>query len=196
MGKHPETMPQTDVVDLLVGQHRQIRRLFAEVEGCTGRDRADAFDRLRRLLAVHELAVHETAEEEIVHPISRRAIDGGDTIVDARLSEEHHVKQLLENLDRISPDDPAFPGALRELKKAALDHADREENEEFPRLRAHADAAQLRGMALAVKAADAVAPTFPHAGVESARHNILAGPFAAMRDRTRDFLRAAMHRGG
>jgi hypothetical protein len=46
-------------------------------------------------------------------------------------------------------------------------------------------------MAAAVKAAEAMAPTHPHAGVESAAANLLVGPFAAMMDRTRDVLRKA-----
>jgi hypothetical protein len=43
-------------------------------------------------------------------------------------------------------------------------------------------------MRAAVEFAEAVAPTRPHAGVESATANLLAGPFAAMLDRTRDAI--------
>lgn len=41
-------------------------------------------------------------------------------------------------------------------------------------------------MGRAAKLAEAIAPTRPHAGVESQVANILAGPFAAMLDRARD----------
>jgi hypothetical protein len=41
-------------------------------------------------------------------------------------------------------------------------------------------------MRKAVEFAEKVAPTRPHPGVESASGNVLAGPFAAMIDRTRD----------
>src|SRR5690606_31450249 len=50
-----------DVVALLMRQHGDIRNLFDEVEQSTGDQRKDAFARLVRLLAVHE-----TAEEEVV----------------------------------------------------------------------------------------------------------------------------------
>jgi hypothetical protein len=43
-------------------------------------------------------------------------------------------------------------------------------------------------MRRAVELAEAAAPTRPHPGVESAKANLLAGPFAAMLDRARDVL--------
>ena len=44
------------VVDLLVGQHEDVREQFEKVAKATGKNRAAAFDRLRYLLAVHETA--------------------------------------------------------------------------------------------------------------------------------------------
>jgi hypothetical protein len=43
-------------------------------------------------------------------------------------------------------------------------------------------------MRRAVELAESTAPTRPHAGVETPTANMLAGPFAAMLDRARDFL--------
>ena len=57
-----------DVVALLMRQHGDIRNLFDEVEAGSGEERRDAFRRLVRLLAVHE-----TAEEEVVHPFAQRS---------------------------------------------------------------------------------------------------------------------------
>uniref|UniRef100_UPI0024538F81 hemerythrin domain-containing protein n=1 Tax=Nocardia farcinica TaxID=37329 RepID=UPI0024538F81 len=84
----PAINSTTDAVTYLVGQHRRIRELFDEVAGAadTG-ERERKFFELRRLLAVHE-----TAEEEIIHPLARRAIDNGDAVVDARLEEENKAK--------------------------------------------------------------------------------------------------------
>jgi hypothetical protein len=39
-----------------------------------------------------------------------------------------------------------------------------------------------------VELAEAMAPTRPHPGVESAKANMLAGPFAMMLERARDAL--------
>ncbi|MGB6165925.1 MAG: hemerythrin domain-containing protein [Pseudonocardiaceae bacterium] len=57
------TAEQVDVIDLLIAQHSLIRDLFEEVKTAQGEAQEEAFHRLRRMLAVHE-----TAEEEVVHP--------------------------------------------------------------------------------------------------------------------------------
>ena len=47
-------------------------------------------------------------------------------------------------------------------------------------------------MAKAVLAAEAIAPTRPHPGVESAKANFAVGPFASMLDRARDLIKQAI----
>jgi hemerythrin superfamily protein len=191
MSERPETMPENDVIELLLHQHREIRRLFIQAEKNTGDERAAAFDHLRRLLAVHE-----TAEEEIVHPTARRSLSDGDKVVDARLEEENHAKQMLEQLEEIGPQGRGFVKLLGELKTAVLTHAEHEEREEFSKLKEKHSHAERVAMGVAVKAAAAMAPTHPHAGVESATANILVGPYAAMLDRSRDVVRQAVQRVG
>ncbi|RKT54015.1 hemerythrin domain-containing protein [Saccharothrix australiensis] len=177
-----------DVIALLERQHREIRELFAEVESAHGDERTAAFRRLVRLLAVHE-----TAEEEVVHPAARKG-DGGDAIVDARVAEERRAKELLSTLDRIGPDAEGFDTLLFELRDDVLAHAEHEEREEFPRLRAEYDGDRLRALAKAVRAAEAIAPTRPHPGVESPAANMLLGPPVAIMDRARDLIRSALGR--
>jgi hemerythrin superfamily protein len=176
-----EQQPQQDVVSFLKGQHNEIKRLFADVETSAGDQRAEAFRDLRRLLAVHE-----TAEEEFVHPRARKAMTGGDAVVSARLHEENEAKKMLADLEKIGVDDADFTIQLAELKGAVLAHAEHEENDEFPALVAETDPEHLQRMARLVQAAESMAPTRPHAGVESAAANMIAGPFAAMLDRARD----------
>ncbi|WP_238412001.1 hemerythrin domain-containing protein [Saccharothrix deserti] len=189
MNARPETMPENDLVELLVHQHEEIRRLFTEVRDADDADRGEAFDRLRRFLAVHE-----TAEEMIVHPDARRVIADGDRVVDARLEEENAAKRMLEDLEQMDPADPAFVSKLTALQTAVLDHADHEEREEFPRIKAAHSPARLMAMGVAVKAAEALAPTHPHSGVESATANALVGPYAAMMDRAGDVIRQTIGR--
>jgi hypothetical protein len=47
-------------------------------------------------------------------------------------------------------------------------------------------------MLAAVHAAEAMAPTRPHPGVESAKLNFVVGPFASMLDRARDAIDAVL----
>ncbi|SNR52552.1 hemerythrin domain-containing protein [Actinomadura mexicana] len=174
-----------DVVDLLRAQHGRIRDLFDEVMKSEGAAREDAFRQLVKLLAIHE-----TAEEEIVHPVARR-LPGGDGIVDDRLAEEREAKELLAELDGMDTGDPRFLKSLDKLRVDVLTHARAEERYEFDRLKDEFSPAQLKGFAAAVRAAEATAPTHPHPGVESATKNMLAGPLAAVSDRVRDMIRDA-----
>jgi hemerythrin superfamily protein len=189
MTQRPETMPDTDAVTLLIRQHDEIRSLSREVETGRGQRRAEAFERLRRLLAVHE-----TAEEQIVHPLARHSGPRGAEIVDARLEEEKRGKQMLRELERMGTSNPSFPPMFARFRAAVLEHAEHEEREEFPELRKRGHA-ELRGMAAAIKAAEAMAPTHPHPGVESATSNILFGAFVSVADRMRDLVRRAVPRG-
>jgi hemerythrin superfamily protein len=176
-----------DVVELLERQHREIKGLFSKVEMSIGDQRRQAFERL-----VHLLAVHETAEEEVVHPAAREA--GVDEVVQARLQEEHDAKELLQQLDKLGPDAEHFPEAFRQLRQDVTEHAEHEERDEFPALRARHDRERLKAMAAAVRAAEAVAPTHPHPGVESGAANATVGMVAAVADRVRDAVRKAMGR--
>ncbi|MET7765574.1 hemerythrin domain-containing protein [Streptomyces sp. NPDC005393] len=179
--------PDIDVVALLMRQHGDIRNLFDEVEQSQGEERRDAFRRLVRLLAVHE-----TAEEEVVHPFVRRAVEGGDQVVKDRLAEEKSAKETLAALDDMDTDDPKFMPRLMQLRTEVQEHARAEERYEFSHIRRSTDATNLATMAKAVKAAEAMAPTRPHPGVQSATANVALGPVAALMDRTKDAVRKAM----
>jgi hemerythrin HHE cation binding domain-containing protein len=173
----------TDVVDFLVSQHEQIKSLFAETLSASGKEREEAFVGLRRLLAVHE-----TAEEEIVHPRAKRKLAEGATVVDKRLEEEHEAKTVLQKLEKLDVNSEEFTRQLTELREAVIDHAEHEEREEFSRLGEELSDQELERMGRAAKLAEAIAPTRPHAGVESQVANLAAGPFAAMMDRARDMI--------
>jgi hemerythrin superfamily protein len=177
-----------EVVAFLKAQHNLIEDMFDEVLLASDpQAREKPFLELRQLLAVHE-----TAEEMVVHPRVRREADAGDAIVDARLTEEHEAKELLSQIEKLHTTSQQFIDELTKLRDAVLDHAEHEENEEFPVLQREVDADDLKRMATAVRAAEAIAPTRPHAGVESAKLNFVVGPFASMLDRARDLIQQAV----
>jgi hypothetical protein len=132
MSAPTETLAVNDVLDELIRQHGEIRDLFIETLRATGTERAQAFARLVRLLAVHE-----TVEQEILHPLARRTFPGGAGIIEDRLAEEHAAEAMLAELDAMEPDDPAFEPLLEKLRTDALTHARAEERLVFVRLRAH-----------------------------------------------------------
>jgi hemerythrin superfamily protein len=185
------TASDTDVVALLMRQHGDIRNLFDEVERTTGDERRAAFRRL-----VHLMAVHETAEEEVVHPFTRRSVPDGEKVAEERLREEREAKELLSRLDGMDVDDPEFLPELQALRLDVMAHARAEERYEFNHIRRQADGTRLATMASALRAAEAMAPTRPHPGTESAAKNLALGPIAAVVDRTRDAVRRAMGKDG
>ena len=177
-----------EVVAFLKAQHNLIEDMFDEVlHASDPKAREKPFVELRQLLALHE-----TAEEMVVHPRVRREADAGDAIVDARLQEEHEAKELLSRIEKLDITSRQFIKEITKLRDAVLDHARHEEDEEFPVLERKVDADDLKRMGSAVRAAEAVAPTRPHPGVESAKLNFAVGPFASMLDRARDLIRQAI----
>jgi hemerythrin superfamily protein len=172
-----------DVVSFLKAQHEAIKALFERVAKAKGEQRKEEFVALRRVLAVHE-----TAEEEVVHPRAKRELPNGERVVSARLKEENEAKQALARLEKLDVDSAEFDAAFEQLRADVIAHAEAEEHEEFPQLAAHLDDAQLERMRKAAQLAERMAPTRPHAGAESATANMLVGPFAAMVDRTRDVI--------
>ena len=186
-----ETFVQStdDVVDFLRDQHNLIKDMFEEVLSASSDEaREKAFVDLRQLLAVHE-----TAEEMVVHPRARNEIATGDAIVDARLKEEHEAKEKLSRLESMDISSKEFIDELTKFRDAR-DRSRRARGERG----VQQAAAQARlpttssRMAKAVQAAEAIAPTRPHPGVESAKANFAVGPFASMLDRARDAISAAL----
>ena len=172
-----------DVVALLTSQHEQVKALFATLRNAQGEAATEPFDQLRAMLAVHE-----TAEEEVVYPAMRKL--GHDTIVEARLSEEDEAKKTLADLEKMGPTASEFPGMLAAFEKDVLAHAEAEEHEVFPLLRQGIEGDELRRMADALLVAESMAPTHAHKmAPTSAAGNLILGPFVAMVDRVRDAIR-------
>jgi Hemerythrin HHE cation binding domain len=158
-GKDDETRRrrgENDVIDFLLGQHKQIKSLFEQTLSTSGKQRKTAFLELRQLLTVHE-----TAEEKVVHPVAKRKLPDGDKIVAARLEEEREAKAVLAELEKLDVDTEAFTRQLCELRDAAIDHAEHEERDEFAKLQQDLSSDELERMGRAVKLAESIAPTRP-----------------------------------
>ncbi len=173
-----------DVVDFLLQQHQQIKALLGDVLHNTGEDRQRHFDAARELLARHE-----TAEEMIVRPLTRKAPDGR-TVADGRMAEENEAKKVLADLEKRDVNSPEFEQQFTAFRQSVIDHAAAEEREEFPLLRANTDAEALTKARDRLQLAEKLAPTHPHPSAKTTAMNYVAGPFAAMLDRARDALRS------
>lgn len=178
-----------DIVDVLLDQHGQIRQLLQEVEQAPDAEaRRGPFEALVRLLAVHE-----AAEEQVLHPVARLRLPDGDAVADARIQEEEESKRLLQELERMGPEHEDFPAQFARVRDLVLEHAQNEEREEFPGVREHYSPEDRVTLGRAFKAAELLSPTHPHPrDPNSPPANIMVGPMVAVADHVRDALRSAM----
>jgi hemerythrin superfamily protein len=174
-------------IDFLLGQHQQVEKLLDEVKNGTGDARQQSFDELRELLAVHE-----TAEELILRPVTRRSVDGGAEIADARIAEENEAKEVLAKLEKLDAGSAEFTTMFESFAADVAKHAHNEETYEFPKVKESQDAGALAKMEKALEIAEKTAPTHPHPSARSTTAAAVMGPFAAMLDKARDALGSAL----
>jgi hypothetical protein len=131
-----------DVVEVLRREHEQIRQLCTDVR-TAGRERKKyRLAVLRR--AVH---LHELGELAVAHPATRGSGPTGDAIALACQAEGERLERLLTELARLGVEHPAFDARFETLSGALLDHATRQERNEFPLLRRYVPTQRLHMMA-------------------------------------------------
>jgi hypothetical protein len=138
----PDLDREEDVIDLLLAQHEQIADLFVELGRARGARRRALFARLVRLIAVHE-----TIEQVLVHPLARTRLSDGDAVVDARTEEEQQAEQDLRQLHELGLEHDDFVAKVTNLRDAVVEHTELEEEEEFDFLRELVPGAELRRLA-------------------------------------------------
>jgi hemerythrin-like domain-containing protein len=174
-----------DGIQFLLNQHHQVTELLEAVENGPADTRQQSFDNLRELLAVHE-----TAEELVLRPVTRASVPGGDEIADARIGEENQAKDALARLEKLDANAAEFTTLFAEFAADVRKHASNEETYEFPSVQQHESAASLATMGSHLEKAEKMAPTHPHPSARSTAANVVLGPFAAMVDKVRDALSA------
>jgi Hemerythrin HHE cation binding domain len=176
-------LPEGDVIRILLEQHARIRELFAEVKSESGEHKQQAFDELRALLAVHE-----TAEEMVLRPVSEEI--AGRAVADARNHEEQEANKVLAELEDLDCSSAEFDQLLASFETAVTVHAEKEESEEFPGVLASCDEDRRAKLGMRIKAAESIAPTHPHPSTAgSPTKQWAVGPFASLVDRTKDAIK-------
>jgi hemerythrin superfamily protein len=180
-----DELPRGDIISVLLEQHEQIRSLFAAVNAATGKAKQQSFDDLRLLLARHE-----TAEEMILRPVTRLA--GAETVAQARNDEEDAATRVLAELEKLDVSSADFERLFASFEESVTAHAEREELEEFPHIRAARTDAERVAMGHLLLLAEKAGPTHPHpssAGSTVAQYAL--GPFASLLDHARDAVKKA-----
>ena len=176
-------LPSGSVLAVLYDQHARIRELFALVSSADNpQAKQTVFDHLRELLAVHE-----AGEEMVVRPATKKL--GGGEVADARNQEESEAAHVLADLEKMDVTSAQFARALGEFEQAVSDHAQHEEDEEFPRILAGVSAEDQQKMGERLLKAEKAAPTHPHPGAAgSTPAQYTVGPFAALLDKAKDAM--------
>jgi hemerythrin superfamily protein len=173
-----------DVVDILTTDHHEVLDLVDQIPGADPAQRRDMAD-----MVIAELMRHSVAEEMFVYPAMREHLPGGDAAVQDDIDEHQQLVEVMKELEGVDAADPRFLAALGRLEQVLRHHVADEENDQFPRLRAHLTRDQLVEMGTKVAAAKKAAPTRPH---PSAPHSALfhktLGPGVGLVDRLRDAL--------
>ncbi|NUT50148.1 MAG: hemerythrin domain-containing protein [Saccharothrix sp.] len=117
-----------DVVDLIMQDHREVERLFAELK-----DHPEKRPLLVPVL-ISVLTAHSRAEEAEVYPVAK---DEAGEVDEVQHSQEEHAEaeRLLLRLGRTDPTSAAFDDVLREVVEAVTHHVEEEESSVLPGIR-------------------------------------------------------------
>ena len=117
----------TDVVDLIVQDHRELQRMFEELR--SDRSKRKALAPVMSTL----LFAHSRAEESEVYPRARAA--GGQDDVEHSQEEHLEADQLAERLTGLDPESDEFGEVLEQLIDGVTHHLEEEEESVLPRMR-------------------------------------------------------------
>lgn len=118
-----------DALQLLEGQHRDVERLFEQLE-----EAESAAEKRKLFLKLADmLAAHAKIEETIFYP----TVFSEETEDELREAVEEHLimKRLIADLLKTKPSEPQYMGKIRVLRGVVEHHVEEEEGELFQAVR-------------------------------------------------------------
>jgi hemerythrin superfamily protein len=129
-----------NAVELLESQHRQVEKLFTQIEKATKTaDKQELFAQL-----ADALAMHATIEEHQFYP-AVRAKKTEDILLES-LEEHVGIKRVLADLLAIGADDETFDAKIKVLKEQVEHHVEEEETDLFPKSKKVLDAKEMAAL--------------------------------------------------
>ena len=175
----------TDVTAILTADHKDMRDLLAQVHLTSDPEQR------RNLVdtATAEVMRHSVAEEMYVYPVMEEHLPNGAEEVEHDKKEHDELVKVMKELEGVDAANPDFIDLVKKFEEMLAHHAKDEEEDQFPKLRAHLPREQLEELGEKVEQAKKLAPTRPH---PSAPHSELfhktVGAGVGMVDRLRDKL--------
>jgi hemerythrin superfamily protein len=178
-----------DAISLTLQDHREVDALFSKYESLTGNGQQKR-DIVHQI--IRELSIHAAIEEQFLYPTMRNNLPDGGQLVQEAIQEHQEAKELLNALDKMTPDESGYDQRVRSLIQDVRHHVQEEEGELLPKLRSAVSQERLDQLGEAMEAGKRLAPTRPHPNAPATPPgNIVAGPAAAAVDRVRDRVREA-----
>ncbi len=172
------------ILDVQWRDHRRLEKLMDayEAPGATAEQRGEAVHSL-----VRESSMHSVGEEQVFYPAIRKLLPDGDLLADRGLVEHQQVKQLLADLQRMTPLDPGFDARAQVMIADLREHIHDEDSNVLPRVQQAATVDQLQEMGEALERIKALSPTRSHPRAPSRPPaNRVIVPITARLDRVRD----------
>lgn len=151
-----------DVIAVIAAQHEHVKKLLEAVRQETGQRRATAFHTLRLTLALHE-----TAEEQAIHPQALHQLGPNDRAATNRIAEEQTAGQSIAALELTEVDSEQFNYTFGHLAASVADHAAAEESDEWPALYHITDPAVINAMLQQMRAVTHLAEDRSAPGIEA-----------------------------
>lgn len=128
----PASAASKDAIASLTADHRKVKELFKQFEKL--KDKENVEDEKGSLMEqiCTELRIHAAIEEEIFYPAVRDRIEDED-LMDEALVEHAGAKDLVAQLEEMSPDDDLYDAKVTVLGEQIDHHVREEEGEMFPK---------------------------------------------------------------
>lgn len=119
-----------NITELLKSDHREVSALISQLQtagkASASGTNTEIFQKLK-----NSLTLHARIEEEIFYP-ALESFEETEDLIEQAYEEHEEVKQLLDEMSDLQPDDTEFQDLLSQLKYSIEDHVEEEENEVFP----------------------------------------------------------------
>jgi hemerythrin superfamily protein len=188
MERATHTGPSTDAIQLLTVQHRDVERLWAELETAHRTGAGRQSELARDLVAL--LSMHDAVEAQVLYPAVRRLGAEGRALAHHALEDHHRVRDMLSIVDGADVRDEQVFVTLETCLAVVTRHVEAEERELFPWLRRTCGPDRVLELGDELRTAMDVAPTHPHRHLPDDQLGAtVAGALSGIVDRARDALR-------
>ena len=131
-GTRSNASARSEIIRMLKDDHKRVKKSFREFGKLD--PEADG-ERARQIIeqTCAELLLHATLEEEVFYPGAREGLEDASLIDEAEV-EHMSAKQLIEQLQGMTPEDAKYAATFKVLGEYVQHHVQEEEQEMFPQL--------------------------------------------------------------